>query len=392
MEEGALGARGSRPELSEEDVNVLKDHLRRQKAVFKLQVSLLDQGRVSVERVRAAVRRFQPSDLDDLAEERKLIGLCGYPLCGKAPTTKVPNVRVVDVTRRRIVDAEQARRFCSMDCLHRLELIKVQVPANSPDSRIEIPLMDGSSDKEVATEEANARATQQSAQAVASVVSSNAPIIERQVDPNAQSESFPAAGSRQIVEQLRELGIHEDDDFASAARVATKAASSRGEMESGPGESRESEEPVVVEEQQNEEDKDESEIEESINRMNEMNESEDEDVDEEEAKGEIESGSNNVSGEDAADDEVDFAPGMDLFDVSTLSEDIAGFEFTPLMRYTDVFNAWTSAERGKAALDGAEFDSFASYVRVGFAEISAALAMAPPQPPSGPLTTISESA
>lgn len=462
-----MGDYGTKRELSEEDVRVLKDHLRRQKAVFKLQVALLDQERMSVDLLRNAARRFQPADLDDLAEERMLNKLCGYPLCGKKPRKDLPKVRVVDAERKLIVSAEQARRFCSMDCLHRLELLKVQVPANSLDSRIDIPLMDGYTDtakgddsaKKEASVATNVKpekvssspeATDESTtgvlkslragDTVASLVTSTAPVLEREVDKEANTHSFPAPGSKvstyavegyrtmpedkleraalvekikakkqqqqqqpkpketsekgshdaeeneestlavkqpsaasppsaiaqafsadtkppsapdheqtaeQILAQLRELGINEDEDFAGAAKAA--AAAAEASTSAMIANTADNQKPAI----------------DNINKVGDKEDAQDvesdglgsDDEEEEKNLNDVENALEDEQEEEEEEDDLDLDADMDLssstfsfFDVSTLSQDLNAFQFTPLMRFTDVMNSWTSPRSN-------EFDS-----------------------------------
>ncbi|KAF8416974.1 Rtr1/RPAP2 family-domain-containing protein [Tirmania nivea] len=71
---------------------------------------------------------FQPSDFDDLIEERNIVRKCGYPLCplqNKLQPTKV-KFRVLDKGRR-IVETKQLERFCSDECARRGLWIRVQL-------------------------------------------------------------------------------------------------------------------------------------------------------------------------------------------------------------------------------------------------------------------------
>ena len=71
---------------------------------------------------------FQPSDYDDLIEERNIVHKCGYPLCplqNKLRPTKA-KFRVLDKGRR-IVETKQLERFCSDECARRGLWIRVQL-------------------------------------------------------------------------------------------------------------------------------------------------------------------------------------------------------------------------------------------------------------------------
>lgn len=71
---------------------------------------------------------FQPSDYDDLIEERNIIHKCGYPLCplpNKLQPTKA-KFRVLNKGKR-IVETKQLERFCGDDCARRGLWIRVQL-------------------------------------------------------------------------------------------------------------------------------------------------------------------------------------------------------------------------------------------------------------------------
>ncbi|KAK7927774.1 hypothetical protein PG985_004772 [Apiospora marii] len=77
------------------------------------------------------VRLFQPSDYEDLIEERNCLGKCGYVLCPK-PRIKVNQTgefKLVNFGRKdfAIVPKKEMERWCSQTCARRAMYIKVQL-------------------------------------------------------------------------------------------------------------------------------------------------------------------------------------------------------------------------------------------------------------------------
>ncbi|KAK6852601.1 hypothetical protein PG995_011152 [Apiospora arundinis] len=77
------------------------------------------------------IRLFQPSDYEELIEERNCLGKCGYVLCPK-PRTKVNQTgefKLVNFGRKdfAIVPKKEMERWCSQTCARRAMYIKVQL-------------------------------------------------------------------------------------------------------------------------------------------------------------------------------------------------------------------------------------------------------------------------
>lgn len=77
------------------------------------------------------IRLFQPSDYEDLIEERNCLGKCGYVLCPK-PRIKVNQTgefKLVNFGRKdfAIVPKKEMERWCSQTCARRAMYIKVQL-------------------------------------------------------------------------------------------------------------------------------------------------------------------------------------------------------------------------------------------------------------------------
>lgn len=74
---------------------------------------------------RRGVRLFQPSDYDDLIEERNANGLCGYTLCAE------PRMRVRGgewkIMGSHILPKKEVERWCSTACARRAMYVKVQL-------------------------------------------------------------------------------------------------------------------------------------------------------------------------------------------------------------------------------------------------------------------------
>lgn len=88
------------------------------------------------------VRHFQPSDYDDLIEERSANALCGYTLCPNPkpqPTRggqwKLANVGTSDFA---IVDRKESERWCSDLCKRRALYVKVQLSETAAWERIDL--------------------------------------------------------------------------------------------------------------------------------------------------------------------------------------------------------------------------------------------------------------
>ncbi|KAL5594162.1 hypothetical protein BROUX41_001207 [Berkeleyomyces rouxiae] len=80
---------------------------------------------------KARIRLFQPSDYDDLIEERNHNGLCGYALCPN-PRIKVAGTgewKIVNTSRKdfNIVPKADIEKWCSTDCARRALYVKIQL-------------------------------------------------------------------------------------------------------------------------------------------------------------------------------------------------------------------------------------------------------------------------
>lgn len=77
----------------------------------------------------SGVRLFQPSDYDDLIEERNANGLCGYALCPR-PRARVAGAwKLVNWGSKdfNIVPKKEIERWCSQACARRAMYVKVQL-------------------------------------------------------------------------------------------------------------------------------------------------------------------------------------------------------------------------------------------------------------------------
>ncbi|KAI1161062.1 Rtr1/RPAP2 family-domain-containing protein [Nemania serpens] len=77
------------------------------------------------------VRLYQPSDYDDLIEERNANGLCGYALCPN-PRSRVSSggaFKLVNYGRKdfNIVPSRELEKWCSQKCARRAMYVKVQL-------------------------------------------------------------------------------------------------------------------------------------------------------------------------------------------------------------------------------------------------------------------------
>ncbi|TEA10806.1 putative RNA polymerase II subunit B1 CTD phosphatase RPAP2 [Colletotrichum sidae] len=92
---------------------------------------------------KARVRLFQPSDYDDLVEERNVNGLCGYVLCAqpKPLASKGGEWKLVNVGRADfdIVNRRESEKWCSRECQRRALYVKVQLNETAAWERMGIP-------------------------------------------------------------------------------------------------------------------------------------------------------------------------------------------------------------------------------------------------------------
>ncbi|KAM3506631.1 hypothetical protein MY11210_007479 [Beauveria gryllotalpidicola] len=73
------------------------------------------------------VRLFQPSDYDDLVEERHVNGLCGYTLCARPHRDTGPGGEWTITAGGHIVRRRDVERWCSQACARRALYVKVQL-------------------------------------------------------------------------------------------------------------------------------------------------------------------------------------------------------------------------------------------------------------------------
>ncbi|KAI0871920.1 Rtr1/RPAP2 family-domain-containing protein [Hypoxylon argillaceum] len=86
---------------------------------------------VDTESFKNLVRLYQPSDYDDLIEERNANGLCGYTLCPN-PRSHVSGgstFKLVNYGRKdfNIVPSRELEKWCSQKCAKRAMYVKVQL-------------------------------------------------------------------------------------------------------------------------------------------------------------------------------------------------------------------------------------------------------------------------
>ncbi|RFU72594.1 hypothetical protein TARUN_9670 [Trichoderma arundinaceum] len=88
---------------------------------------------------KANVRLFQPSDYDDLIEERNVNELCGYTLCAK-PRRQTGSKGEWKLTGSgEIVKRKELEKWCSQQCARRALFVKVQLNETAAWERAGIP-------------------------------------------------------------------------------------------------------------------------------------------------------------------------------------------------------------------------------------------------------------
>lgn len=102
------------------------------------------------------VRLFQPSDYDDLIEERNVNELCGYTLCGKPRRNAGAGGEWKLTSSGDIVKRKDIEKWCSPACAKRALYVKVQLNetaawerAGFPDMQIELLGEDKSTETQV---------------------------------------------------------------------------------------------------------------------------------------------------------------------------------------------------------------------------------------------------
>ncbi|KAI0815748.1 Rtr1/RPAP2 family-domain-containing protein [Xylaria sp. FL0064] len=88
-------------------------------------------AQADAESFKNQVRLYQPSDYDDLIEERNANGLCGYTLCPK-PRSRVSGggtFKILNYGRKdfNIVPTKELEKWCSQTCAKRAMYVKVQL-------------------------------------------------------------------------------------------------------------------------------------------------------------------------------------------------------------------------------------------------------------------------
>lgn len=88
---------------------------------------------------KANVRLFQPSDYDDLIEERNVNELCGYTLCAKRRRQTGSKGEWKLTASGEIVKRKELEKWCSQQCARRALFVKVQLNETAAWERAGIP-------------------------------------------------------------------------------------------------------------------------------------------------------------------------------------------------------------------------------------------------------------
>ncbi|PTB64667.1 hypothetical protein BBK36DRAFT_1122935 [Trichoderma citrinoviride] len=88
---------------------------------------------------KANVRLFQPSDYDDLIEERNVNELCGYTLCAKPRRQTGGGGEWKLTSSGEIVKRKELEKWCSQICARRALFVKVQLNETAAWERAGIP-------------------------------------------------------------------------------------------------------------------------------------------------------------------------------------------------------------------------------------------------------------
>jgi hypothetical protein len=88
---------------------------------------------------KSRVRLFQPSDYDDMVEERNVNDLCGYALCPNPRPNPGRGGEWAFGSRGEIVKRKELATWCSQDCKKRTLYVKVQLNENAAWERAGMP-------------------------------------------------------------------------------------------------------------------------------------------------------------------------------------------------------------------------------------------------------------
>jgi hypothetical protein len=88
---------------------------------------------------KSHVRLFQPSDYDDMVEERNVNSLCGYALCPKPRPNPGRGGEWAFGSRGAIVKRKELATWCSQDCKKRALYVKVQLNESAAWERAGMP-------------------------------------------------------------------------------------------------------------------------------------------------------------------------------------------------------------------------------------------------------------
>ncbi|KAB5545952.1 Rtr1/RPAP2 family-domain-containing protein [Coniochaeta sp. 2T2.1] len=93
---------------------------------------------------KSLIRPFQPSDYDDLIEERNILGNCGYALCPNKKRTDSGGVFTLvnhNTPDFAIVPTKDVKKWCSDKCARRALYVKVQLNETAAWERVAMPDM-----------------------------------------------------------------------------------------------------------------------------------------------------------------------------------------------------------------------------------------------------------
>ncbi|KAB5577918.1 Rtr1/RPAP2 family-domain-containing protein [Coniochaeta sp. 2T2.1] len=91
---------------------------------------------------KSLIRPFQPSDYDDLIEERNILGNCGYALCPNKKRSDLGGVFTFvnhNTTDFAIVPTKDVKKWCSDKCARRALYVKVQLNETAAWERVAMP-------------------------------------------------------------------------------------------------------------------------------------------------------------------------------------------------------------------------------------------------------------
>lgn len=93
----------------------------------KIVEKLLESVDISEDDFLSMLKDINQSHFEDIVEERSIEKLCGWPLC-KKQLTEIPKKQFdINLSKKKVYDIRDRKRFCSSDCYRATSYLKAQL-------------------------------------------------------------------------------------------------------------------------------------------------------------------------------------------------------------------------------------------------------------------------